>query len=298
VLLSEAPLNPRTNRETMSSIMFEQLGVQQLLIQLQAVLSLYANDLTTGMFLDIGDGVSYTVPIFSGFAIPHAMMRVNFAGRDVTTYLATLLTERGYNFVSASDLEDVRLVKEALSYVSMDFEEELRQATRDRKRRRTSQTTSAASHTEETVFNLPKGTSVTLGSERFQCSEALFKPHLAGKNLPGIVDMVRHSICKCDMDLRKTFYGSIVLSGGSTMLLFLDGRLEKELRATCNSSMQHLVKVVAPQDRISSVWKGGAKVATLPCFQRSWILRADYLREGPFIVHKCSSVWASGEACT
>merc|ERR1712194_351740 len=101
VLLSEAPLNPRTNRETMSSIMFEQLGVQQLLIQLQAVLSLYANDLTTGMFLDIGDGVSYTVPIFSGFAIPHAMMRVNFAGRDVTTYLATLLTERGYNFVSA-----------------------------------------------------------------------------------------------------------------------------------------------------------------------------------------------------
>merc|ERR1712083_49188 len=101
----------------------------------------------------------------------------------------------------------------------------------------TSSTSSEFSYTEDTMFNLPDGSTVTLGNERFRCAEALFKPHLAGKDLPGIADIVRQSICKCDMDLRKTLYGSIVLAGGSTLTLFLDGRLEKELRATCNSSI-------------------------------------------------------------
>lgn len=285
-------MNSRANREKVAYTMFEQLGVREVFIQLQAVLSLYASGRTTGLFLDSGDGVSHTVPIFSGFAMPHAMARINFAGRDLTAYLAAMLTERGHGFISPSELEIVRIAKEALCYASMDFDEDVRKAEQRNKRRRTSGDCSD----NDAVFSLRSGSSITLGSERFRVAEALFQPHLAGKELPGIQDMVCQSISKCDMDLRKDLYEGIVLSGGSTMFLFFAGRLEKELKATCPPSIQQIVKVLAPQDRTHSVWKGGARIASMDVFKKSWISKEEYLRQGPTAVHRCSLVWSAAES--
>jgi len=273
VMLTEAPANPKANREKMTQIMFETFNVPKLYISIQAVLSLYASGRTTGLVVDSGDGVTHTVPIYEGYALPHAVQRLDLAGRDLTQWMMKLLTERDeFRPVTTAEREITRDIKEKLSYVALDYEDEFEKSK-----------TGDVPDLEKT-YQLPDGNVITLGNERFRCPEALFQPALIGLEQQGIHEASYKTIQECDLDIRKDLYENVVISGGTTMFEGLAERLEKEIQDKAPPTIT--VEVEASEERKYSVWVGGSILSSLSTFQNMWITRDEYDESGPAIVHK------------
>ncbi|XP_050676547.1 alpha-centractin [Leptidea sinapis] len=266
VLLTEAPLNPRRNREKSAEVFFETFNVPALFLSMQAVLSLYATGRTTGVVLDSGDGVTHSVPIYEGFAMPHSIMRVDVAGRDVTRYLRLLLRKEGVNLRTSAELEIVKSIKERACYLSPN---PLKEETLD---------------SERAQYTLPDGTQLEIGPARFRAPEVLFRPDLIGEECEGLHEVLMFAIQKSDMDLRKVLYQNIVLSGGSTLFRGFGDRLLAEIRRLAPKDMK--IRISAPQERLYSTWIGGSILASLDTFRKMWVSKREYDEEGHRAVHR------------
>ena len=278
VMLTEAPMNPKENREKMAHIMFETFNVPGLYIANQAVLSLYSTRNWTGIVVDSGDGATHFVPIFDGYSLPHAVKRLDLTGRDLTIYMMKLLTETGKRFSTKYKKDSAIEIKEQSCYVALDFEEELKSLEPGY----VFPEFDYESHDGHPVLHL-------IGKDqRIRCPEALFKPSMIGKEGNGFGQTCYDSIQKCDIDIRKDLYNCIVLSGGNTMFKGLPERLTKEIKYFAPDSMKEEIKVIASPERKFASWNGGSILSTVSTFDKEWITKTEYEESGTTIVHnKC-----------
>ncbi|XP_070578151.1 actin-related protein 2-B [Ptychodera flava] len=282
ILLTEPPMNPSKNRERMIEMMFENYQVAGCYIAIQAVLTLYAQGLLTGVVIDSGDGVTHICPVYEGFALPHLTKRLDIAGRDVTKYLIKLLLLHGYAFNHSADFETVRMLKEKLCYVAYDVEQEQKLAL------------------ETTVlvesYTLPDGRVIKVGGERFEAPEALFQPHLINVEGVGVAELLFNTIQAADIDTRPEFYKHIVLSGGSTMYPGLPSRLEREikqlylervLKGATDKLSKFKIRIEDPPRRKHMVFLGGAVLADIMKDKDSfWMSREEYQEKGIKVLEK------------
>ncbi|CAD8136616.1 unnamed protein product [Paramecium pentaurelia] len=249
IFLTEAPMNPKFNRERMIQIMFETFNVPSFYVSNQAVLSLYASGRTIGLVVDSGDGVTHC------YQMPQAITKIDLAGRTCTDYLSLILNELGQSFTESDKREIVQDIKETLCYTALDPIEE--------------EKIYKKSNSQNRPYKLPDGNILIIQNQRFRCPEILFSPQIIGLEVAGIHYLSHSSIRKCDIDIGKDLYNNIVISGGTTLFPGIQERL-----------------MIAPPERRFSVWIGGSIQSTLSTFQPLWITRSEYDEFGPSIVNR------------
>ncbi|CED83325.1 Actin and related proteins [Phaffia rhodozyma] len=284
VLLTEAPLNPRQNRDIAAQIFFETFNVPALFTSVQAVLALYSSGRTTGIVLDSGDGVTHAVPVYEGFSMPHAIRRIDIAGRDVTNQLQLLLRKSGSNLSTSAELETVRTIKEKCCYIALNPSKEdkellLAASSAGGKSGKVNDGRKKAGED----FILPDGRKIQLGSERFRAPEILFNPELVGQEFVGVHQLLVDSISRTDTDLRRSLFSNIVLSGGTTLCRGFGDRLLTEVKKIALKDIK--IKIYAPPERKYSTWIGGSILANLATFRKMWVSAEEY-QEDPDIIHK------------
>mmetsp|Transcript_39088 Transcript_39088/g.72837 ORF Transcript_39088/g.72837 Transcript_39088/m.72837 type:complete len:383 (+) Transcript_39088:62-1210(+) len=274
VLLTESPLNPRTDREEMTRIMFDVFNAAAVHIAMQQILSLYASGRTTGVLVESGHTLTCAVPVVEGCALPHAIVSMTLAGRDLTYHLEHLLTERGFYFNSSHEREMVADMKEKLCYVVLDFGAEV-----------------AAGSGHEVRYELPEGGFASIGSACFQCPELLFQPSLGSVHAQGLHCITYEAIAKCQADLRGELVANIVCAGGSTLFPGMAERMAKELKtlfSELSAELSSRVKVVAPASRGHAAWLGGSTISSVSAFERMWLTSEEYAEGGSALVHERS----------
>jgi len=234
--------------------MFEVFHCPALYIANPGVLSLYSQGVTTGLAIDCGNRLQI-VPIVDGIAIEHAIHKSRKGFYGLTEHLSRLMTRKGYYIKNTTEMNLVRQMKESICYVAEDYEAELQKSE------------------EELVktWRSPDGkTEYTLAQERFMCPEALFQPGMLGLDNVGVPGMAYHAVQSCPIDLRKTLFSNIVLSGGSTLFPGFSNRLQKDILKLAAENKQNLgvgsVCISAPKNRKDLAWIGGSVLGSLPNF--------------------------------
>lgn len=121
----------------------------------------------------------------------------------------------------------------------------------------------------------------------------MFNPELIGTEYPGVHQIIVDSIHRTDLDLRKELYGSIILSGGSTLTKGFGDRLLDELQRLAVKDMK--IKIYAPPERKYTTWTGGSILAGLSTFKKVCLLLANMSQVTNLKLSRCGWIKMNGK---
>ncbi|CAG9322347.1 unnamed protein product [Blepharisma stoltei] len=261
-IMTEAISTPKAYREKMTQVMFELYNVPALYISNPSVLALYASGNATGSVVDSGYEMTHVSSIYEGYVIPQSVQVLNYGGREVTSHLESLISKKS----SSLNRSIIQEIKEKLCFISANPYNEF------------------YSYEDEVSYELPDGSAFTLGSERLNAPEILFRPEIINMKCDGFNEAVYKSIMACEEDVRRMMFNNIVLAGGNTMFGGIKDRLNADLGRKVNQS----IEITAQPERIFSPWLGGCVMSSLSSFQHLWMIKEEYNEIGPGLVHqKC-----------
>lgn len=311
ILLAEPSINTAHQREKAAEVMFENYKVPALFLAKNAVLTSFASGRSTSLVVDSGGGSTVVAAVHDGYVLQKAVSTSPIGGEFLTDCMMKSLESKGivikprYSFkkkeISPGDYKIVDLdfpnttesyrlfctraiagdIKESVSRVPDSAYDEASYA-----------------NVPMTSYELPDGQTIEIGADRFKIPDILFNPSLAltipgidgfpvATSVRGLPQMVLESINKCDSDIRRELFSSILLAGGSSSMQQLKERLEKELMEEAPQTAR--VKVLASGNAIErrfSVWIGGSILASLGSFQQMWFSKAEYEEHGVSYIHR------------
>ena len=273
VLITDSILSTREDRKKIADVFFDKLQVNSLGIMHAPVLSLFSIGKSRGIVVDVGCGLTSIVPIFEGFALPHAIHKIPLAGHDISNYIHQKLSadiRPSQSFVVRNIAEEMMIIPQYYQKGAELLSEEKR------------------------FYELPGGKIIKVDQDILaNAAEILFNPSIVGQSIKNIPDQVIESILKCDNELKPEMYGNIVLSGGSTMIKGFQERMERDLKARID--MQNPapeIKLHADSFRQHAAWIGGSMLASLSTFGQYMVMKKEDWENDPnmkpFLIHKYS----------
>ncbi|CAD7938455.1 unnamed protein product [Amoebophrya sp. A25] len=259
LLILDAPTESKQAREWLGELLFEKFKVKSLSMWNTAVMSLFSTGKTRGLVLESGDGVTHAVPVYEGYAIPHAVFKLDCGGADITEELHARCVEAGIPGVAELDamqqITVMRKMKEKLATCVPDYEKAC--------------DLPDPSDQEHRSFELPDGSIVQIPHDiRFGGAEVLFS-HAGEETVQHVCTSALNTL---DADFRSECMQNIVLAGGSTMIAGLPAKIKQEVQKILGEKVQ----VLTDSQRKNAAWIGGSMFASFSTFPHYEITKADY----------------------
>ena len=261
ILITESPRTSRENREKLTEILFETFNVKRLHIANSSMLGLFSYGKTSGLIVDSGFNITSTVPVYEGYPLSHASIRINIGGEDLSKNLLSMIQnnlDETYIDIKGRILADD--IKEKLGYLLLNPDD--------------------GDDVKDVTYELPDGKKIDLSKELYKANEILFSPNEENekeKGLLSIKNMVIDSINKCDNEIKNDIKENICLTGGTTLLKNFPEKLKNELSESSEGANFNLS---AEQERLFSTWIGGSIVSSLDNFQFMWVNKKEYTDNG------------------
>lgn len=274
------PRNLSINAQTaLIKLLLEDLNVKAVSLTNQALLTLYAHDVSTAVVVDIGDRTD-VLPVVDGFIVENGVTKLPHGGQRLIHHMKHSLAEKRISLSNDIDSFVVQYIIENLAYIAGDYEKEMAIASQYPdmvKKTVTLQPTSPES--------LPCKT-ITLEEARFKIPEGLFNPDLWGLDSPGIHHLVQKAIQATSVDARKRIGENIYVSGGVTMLPGFVERLSKEV--TKLNKAKFTPKVYASNYRYHCTYIGACKFAKMEVFPQVCVNLKEYSKNPVSALKKCA----------